>query len=120
MEEAQTRQEKTRAKITFIGIIMLKGRNSMFRSTISPTLLNDIDVQRTQTTLDVLQEAQSGQGPVSKHNHISSLCSFSTGILLELSSSKVSVDQDLSVIVAEIDNDDDVKQRLVPLVFTRA
>ena len=33
---------------------------------------------------------------------------------------KVSVDQDLSVIVAESINDDDVKQRLVPIVFTRA
>ena len=32
----------------------------------------------------------------------------------------VSVDQDLSVIVAETINDDDVKQRLVPNVFTRA
>ena len=37
--------------------------------------------------------------------------------MLELFSSKVSVDQDLSVIVAEIVNDDDVKQRLVPIVF---
>ena len=35
-------------------------------------------------------------------------------------SSKVSEDQDLSVIVAETINDDDVKQRLVPIVFTRA
>ena len=33
---------------------------------------------------------------------------------------KVSVDQDLSVIVAETINDDDVKQRLVPIVFTLA
>ena len=33
---------------------------------------------------------------------------------------KVSVGQDLSVIVAETINDDDVKQRLVPIVFTRA
>ena len=33
---------------------------------------------------------------------------------------KVSVDQDLSVIVAETINDDDVKQRLVPIVYTRA
>ena len=33
---------------------------------------------------------------------------------------KISVDQDLSVIVAETINDDDVKQRLVPIVFTRA
>ena len=32
---------------------------------------------------------------------------------------EVSVDQDLSVIVAEAINDDDVKQRLVPIVFTR-
>ena len=32
----------------------------------------------------------------------------------------VSVDQDLSVIVAEAINDDDVKQRRVPIVFTRA
>ena len=40
--------------------------------------------------------------------------------MLELFSSNVSVDQDLSVIVAEAINDDDVKQRLVPLVFTRA
>ena len=40
--------------------------------------------------------------------------------VLELFSSKVSVDQDLSVIVAETINDDDVKQRLVPIVFTRA
>ena len=32
---------------------------------------------------------------------------------------EVSVDQDLSVIVAETINDDDVKQRLVPIVFTR-
>ena len=39
--------------------------------------------------------------------------------MLELFSSKVSVDQDLSVIVAETINDDDVKQRLVPIVFTR-
>ena len=37
--------------------------------------------------------------------------------MLELFSSRISVDQDLSVIVAEINNDDDVKQRLVPLVF---
>ena len=29
------------------------------------------------------------------------------------------MDQDLSVIVAEIINDDDVKQRLVPIVFSR-
>ena len=36
---------------------------------------------------------------------------------LELYSSRISVDQDLSVIVAKIDNDDDVKQRLVPIVF---
>ena len=35
----------------------------------------------------------------------------------ELFSSRVSVDQDLSVIVAETINDDDVKQRLVPIVF---
>ena len=42
------------------------------------------------------------------------------GPILELFSSKVSVDQDLSVIVAETINDDDVKQRLVPIVFTRA
>ena len=40
--------------------------------------------------------------------------------MLELFSSRVSVDQDLSVIVAEIVNDDDVRQRLVPIVFTRA
>ena len=40
--------------------------------------------------------------------------------MLELFSSKVSVDQDLSVIVAVIINDDDVKQRRVPIVFTRA
>ena len=40
--------------------------------------------------------------------------------VLELFSSKVSVDQDLSVIVAETINDDDVKQRLVPIIFTRA
>ena len=40
--------------------------------------------------------------------------------MLELFSSKVSVDQDLSVIVAETVNDDDVKQRLVPIAFTRA
>ena len=40
--------------------------------------------------------------------------------MLELFSSEVSVDQDLSVIVAETINDDDVKQRLVPNVFTRA
>ena len=33
---------------------------------------------------------------------------------------EVSVDQDLSVIVAEAINDDDVKQRLVSIVFTRA
>ena len=39
------------------------------------------------------------------------------GLLLELFSSRISVDQDLSVIVAEIDNDDDVKQRLVSIVF---
>ena len=37
--------------------------------------------------------------------------------MLELFSSRISVDQDLSVIVAEIINDDDVKQRLVPIVF---
>ena len=37
--------------------------------------------------------------------------------MLELFSSRVSVDQDLSVVVAEIINDDDVKQRLVPIVF---
>ena len=42
------------------------------------------------------------------------------GVLLELFSSRVSVDQDLSVTVAETINDDDVKQRLVPIVFTRA
>ena len=29
------------------------------------------------------------------------------------------MDQDLSVIVAKIDNDDDVKQRLVPNCFSR-
>ena len=39
------------------------------------------------------------------------------GEVLELFSSRVSVDQDLSVIVAETINDDDVKQRLVPIVF---
>ena len=39
------------------------------------------------------------------------------GKMLELFSSRISVDQDLSVIVAEIDNDDDVKQRLVSIVF---
>ena len=33
---------------------------------------------------------------------------------------EVSVDQDLSVIVAEAFNFDDVKQRLVSIVFTRA
>ena len=33
---------------------------------------------------------------------------------------EVSVDQDLKVMVAEANNDDDVKQRLVPNVFTRA
>ena len=33
---------------------------------------------------------------------------------------EVSVDQDLSVIVAEAIDDDVVKQRLVPIVFTRA
>ena len=38
-------------------------------------------------------------------------------VMLELFSSRISVDQDLSVIVAEIDNDDDVKQRLVSIVF---
>ena len=32
---------------------------------------------------------------------------------------KLSVDQDLSVIVAETINDDDVKQKLVSIVFTR-
>ena len=37
--------------------------------------------------------------------------------MLELFSSRISVDQDISVIVAEIDNDDDVKQRLVSIVF---
>ena len=37
--------------------------------------------------------------------------------VLELFSSRISVDQDLSVMVAEINNDDDVKQRLVPIVF---
>ena len=49
------------------------------------------------------------------------LCSErrSTGELLEHFSSRVSVDQDLSVIVAEIVNDDDVKQRLVPDCFSR-
>ena len=36
---------------------------------------------------------------------------------MELFSSRTSVDQDLSVIVAETINDDDVKQRLVPIVF---
>ena len=39
------------------------------------------------------------------------------GLLLQLYSSRISVDQDLSVIVAKTDNDDDVKQRLVPIVF---
>ena len=39
--------------------------------------------------------------------------------MLELYSSRISVDQDLSVIVAKIDNDDDVKQRLVPIDFSR-
>ena len=39
--------------------------------------------------------------------------------VLELFSSKVSVDQDLSVIESETINDDDVKQRLVQL-FSRA
>ena len=33
---------------------------------------------------------------------------------------EVSVDQDLSVTVAEAIDDDVVKQRLVPIVFTRA
>ena len=33
---------------------------------------------------------------------------------------EVSVDQDLSVIVAEAIDDDVVKQRLVPIAFTRA
>ena len=33
---------------------------------------------------------------------------------------EVSVDQDLSVIVAEAITEYDVKQRLVPIVFTRA
>ena len=33
---------------------------------------------------------------------------------------EISVDQDLSVIVAEAINDDHVQQRLVPIVFTRA
>ena len=42
-----------------------------------------------------------------------------TRCMLELFSSKIPVDQDLSVIVAETFNDDDVKQRLVPIVFTR-
>ena len=37
--------------------------------------------------------------------------------MLELFSSRVSVDQDLSVMVAETINDDDVKQRLVQIVF---
>ena len=37
--------------------------------------------------------------------------------MLELFSSRISVDQDLSVIVVEIDNDDDVKQRLVSIIF---
>ena len=37
--------------------------------------------------------------------------------MLELYSTRTSVDQDLSVIVAKIDNDDDVKRRLVPIVF---
>ena len=37
--------------------------------------------------------------------------------MLELFSSRISVDQDLSVIVAEIDTDDDVKQKLVSIVF---
>ena len=37
--------------------------------------------------------------------------------MLELFSSRISADQDLSVIVAEINNDDDVKQRLVSIVF---
>ena len=39
--------------------------------------------------------------------------------MLDLFSSRVSVDPDLSVIVAETINDDDVKQRLVPIVFSR-
>ena len=39
------------------------------------------------------------------------------GHVLELFSSRISVDQDLSVIVAEINNDDDVKQRLLQIVF---
>ena len=48
-------------------------------------------------------------------------CNWSTlYTMLELFSSKVSVDQNLSVIVAETINDDDVKQRLIPIVFTRA
>ena len=34
--------------------------------------------------------------------------------------SRISVDQDLSVIVAKINNDEDVKQWLVVIVFTRA
>ena len=42
---------------------------------------------------------------------------FLGGEVLKLFSSRISVDQDLSVIVAETDNDDDVKQRLVPIVF---
>ena len=45
---------------------------------------------------------------------------MATSQMLELFSSKISVDQDHSVIVAETINDDDVKQRLVPIVFTRA
>ena len=40
--------------------------------------------------------------------------------MLKLCQLKVSVDQDLSVIVAEAIVDDVVKQKLVPIVFTRA
>ena len=39
--------------------------------------------------------------------------------MLELYSSRISVDQDLSVIVAKIDNDDDVKQKACPNCFSR-
>ena len=52
----------------------------------------------------------------------SPLCTFKTLLpcVVGAFQLKVSVDQDLSVIVAETINDDDVKQRLVPIVFTRA
>ena len=66
-------------------------------------------------TYDLASSAGNGARSAALHNW-----RYGRRSMLELSSSKVSVDQDLSVIVAETINDDDVKQRLVPIVFTRA